>query len=240
MTYSVQFVGLVCFVNEQNGRKVFLPDGRKFEDVEPHYGSIVVEPSAVRSMEGWSAEDRAQGTFPLDPCTISLQGADVPGTLDTSDHDGLLPQLKQINPAFVLDPSAAQTIARLEIRQGTLAAYRVPGGTALISQLDVEHEGEIQVTVQSQDGTKRQTLTLAPGTEIAIANMAKAGYDFVDDENGHFRIYEQLSAQRIRLSAPTASEVADVPPSRTSHAIFRRATPIGLSTTCSNTGCCTP
>lgn len=240
MPYRVQFVGLVCFVAEEGGRKVFMPDGRNAsaEGIESHYGSIIVDPRAVIGAENWPAGAAGKGTFSLDPCTIALEGADVPGVLDATAHDGLLPQLKRIAPAFVLDPAAAQTIARLDIRQGTLAAYKVPAGDALISQLDVPHDGPIHVTVTPQDGSAARTITLSPGTEIAVTNMAAGGYDEVHDENGHFRIYEKLSARPVRLSEPT--EVADVPPSPTGHVMFTRANPIGLSTSCSNTGCCAP
>ncbi len=240
MPYKVQFVGLVCFLRDNGGRKVFLPDGRNpGEGIEPHYGSIVVAPDAVREVTGWSNEEEVKrGIFSLDPCSISIQAADVPGTFDASLHDGLLPELRRIDPAFEIDPRTAQTIGRLDIRQGTLRAYRVPGGEAVISQLEVPYDGAIEIFVTPRDGSAKRTIHIEAGTEIAVTNMALGGYDSVVAENGHFRIYEKLCSRPVRLTEPPA--VADVPPSPSRHLLFARARPIGLSTSCSNTGCCTP
>jgi hypothetical protein len=219
---------------------VYLPDGRHPDnEVEPHYGSIVVAPIDIVSSEGWPAQEEVdRGTFYFNPSTISIEGMESAGTVDDSLHDGLLPELRRLAPGFVLDPAAAQTIARLEIRQGTLQAFQVPLGTAAMTQLEVPHDGSITISVTPDDGLPVRTIQLHPGTEIAVANMARGGYDAVVEENGHFQIYGKLSAQPIDLSEPPA--VADLPPTPSEHALFRRANPIGLSTSCSNTGCCRP
>src|SRR4028119_793593 len=166
MPYKVQFVGLVCFLRERGGRIALLPDGRTpGHDIDPHYGSIIVEPASVQEATGWEGVDGVgPGTFPLDGCEVVLQSADAPGTLDTSEH--LLPQLRDIDPHFEIDPARAQTVARLHVRQGTLKARLVPGGSALISELDVAHDGLIEIRVQPDDGAPVRTITAAPRTEI--------------------------------------------------------------------------
>lgn len=239
MPYTVQFVGLVCFYRESEAREALLPDGRNpIAGIDPHFASIVVRSDAIDEMSGWNGDaDVAQGTFELVPCSISLEGADTPGPLDTSAQDDALPQLRRLDPNFEIDLNTAETIARLPIRQGTLAAYSVPGGTALISQLDVLHDGPITVTVTPLDGSEPKILRLKPGTEIAIANTARL-YPNAAESGGHFRIYEKLSKNPVNLSAPP--EVIDLEPSMSQHPVFGHKMPMNLNTDCSNTGCCRP
>lgn len=240
MGYKVQFVGLVCFLRENGGRHVLLPDGRDpAPGIDPHFASIIVAPDSVEEAVGWEGDDDAtHGRFALPPCSLVFDAADTAGTLDTSAHDGLLPELKRIDPNFEIDAEAAQTIARLHVRQGTLTAYAIPGGTAAMSQLEVPHDASISVTVTPADGSVERSLRFAPGTEIALANMARGGYAALDEQNGHFKIYEVLSAQPVSLVEPES--IAALPESPSSHVLFTRSAPIGLSTGCSNTGCCSP
>jgi len=258
MPYTVQFVGLVCFFREQGGRRALLPDGRKPDGgIDPHYGSIVVAPGSIQKIEGWAGVEGVDtGTFPLDePCEIVIQGADTPGTLDTSSHDGHLPQLRQINANFEIDPARAQTIAKLRIRQGRLTVRSVPGGTALISQLDVPHDGPIDIVIRPDDGSPERKIMLAPETEIAVANMAhgnlyreaalpgsrrKALTPRRGPKNGkgsHFKIYEKLSVNKD-VSLTDQPDVTPAPESDSRHVLFSSRRAITLYTDCSNTGCC--
>jgi hypothetical protein len=241
MPYMVQFVGLVCFYREAGGRLALLPDGRRPEGaIEPHAASIEVAPEDVLEASGWNGNTgAAHGRYLLPQCSIELEGTDVPGSLDTSLHDDYVPRLSRINRDFEIDPDRAETIARLRVQRGVLRAFRIPGGTATISQLDVPHDGEIQVRVTPADGSPERRLRLKPGTEVLIANMAESGY--LQDtpkaaHDDHFRIYEKLSATRVTLHEPES--IPDVPPSPSQHATFLRREPIALSTDCTNTGCC--
>jgi hypothetical protein len=241
--YTVQFVGLVCFFREHGGRLALLPDGRDpGPGIDPHFGEITVDPDSIDGMNGWNdSETDSKGTFRLSPCEISLEGADAEGTLDTSMHDNRLPQLRKIDPNFEIDPPRAQTIARVRLRNGTLAAYRVPSGDAVMSQLDIPHDGYITVTVKPDDGTAPRTIRLKPRTEIAITNMARGVYGRVDEtpeeRQGHFRIYEKLSSRPVTLHEPALPAI--VQETASLHPLFaRRRGPIGLYAGCSNTGCC--
>ena len=242
MAYQVQFVGLVCFVKEDGGRFVLLLDGRNPPaGVDPHTASIIVAPEAVEEAIGWDGDsDAANGRFSLPPCLVSLEGADGDGTVDSTAQEWALPQLKRIDPNFQMDPDIdAKTIARLHVSQGTLKAYAIPGGEAVMTQLNVPFDGgSIHVTVTPDDGSPQRTLRFAPGTEIAIANMATGGYAALDQQNNHFKIYEVLSSQPVTITEPPS--VASLDESPSNHVLFARANPIGLSTGCSNTGCCTP
>lgn len=239
MPYKVQFVGLVCFYRENGARLVLLPDGTDpGPGIDKHVASILVDPEAVQDVVGWTGDDAtARGIYSLPACSISIEGADTPGTLDTSAHDGILPQLSQINQDFEIDPDQAETIARLYVRQGTLSVWCIPGGDALISQLVVPHDATITVTVTPNDGSATRSLLLAAGTEILLGNMADGGvYNTSDGVDGHFQIYEKLSVNQVSLEDPAT--VSSAEPSDSDHWFFRLAQPINLSVSCSNTGCC--
>jgi hypothetical protein len=238
MSYSVQFVGLVCFYREREGLQALLPDGRDpGPGIDPHYASIRVSPADVLEASGWTDEELATpGTFPLVPCFIDFEGAQESGALDTSDHDGKLLQLRQLDRNMDIDPELAQTIARVRLRNGRLAAYAIPGGEAAISQLDVPHDGSIHVTITPQDGSGLRTITLKPGTEIALANMAQHGYTEDVEYENHFQIYSRLSTRAVTL--PDPETIPAVPPSPSHHALFTRNAAIGLAIGCTNTGCC--
>lgn len=240
MSYIVQFVGLACFLREDDSRQVLLPDGRMPpEGIEPHFASLSVDPNSVSETSGWNGDAEHPGIFELPPCDIAFEGAEAEDIdLDTSRHDGLLPQLKKIDPNFQIDPDRAETIARVHISSGTLAAYRIPGGTAAISQLEVPHDQSIHVTVTPRDGSSPRHLVLQPNTEIVLSNTGRGGYAGLNGVNNHFRIYEKLSVRPVTLTEP--EDAPGLPPSPTSHTFFGRPRAMGLSSGCSNTGCCSP
>lgn len=238
MTYSVQFVGLACFLKAPGERHVMLPDGRNpGNDIEPHFASIFVDADAVETSNGWNQEAEAYGEFPLAPCAITIGGVNAAGVLDTADHDSRLPQLCRIDPNFSIDRDTTETIATIDVRNGKLTGYRIPGGTAVISQLDFEHEGAVDIEVTPRDGSPVCSIRLRAGAEIVLANTAR-DYDDEAEENGHFRIYEKLSTTPVFLTAPPA--VLDIPQSPSRHSYFLTRNPVGLSSDCSNTGCCDP
>jgi hypothetical protein len=244
MPYTVQFVGLVCFLRVRDGRLALLPDGRTPEPgIDAHYGAIVVDPKSVQDAQGWEKVTGAgNGRFPLEGCEVVIQAADAPGPQDAAEHN--LPQLRKSNPDFEIDPDRAQTVAKVHIRQGTLKSHLVPGGTALISQLDVPHDGPIEIRVKPDDGASERTITLTAGTEIAVTNMARGnlyrekGRREGNGHHSHFKIYEKLSAKPMPLKDPDPSEVPAATESESHHILFTRRGKISLYTNCSNTGCC--
>jgi hypothetical protein len=244
MPYQVQFVGLVCFYKDGRSRQALLPDGREpGHGIEPHAGSVEVDPKCVIEAAGWGvSKDTEHGRYLLPPCSIVIEGAEADsshsGDLDTSQHEGRLPMLSAIDRNFEIDPDRAETIARVRIQRGVLAAYRIPGGTASISQLQIPHDGEIHIRVLPRDDSPERRLLLKPGTEVVIANMGRSGYLTNSPHNSHFRIYEKLSTQPVTLHEPEI--LPDVPPSLSQHVTFQRHAPISLSSDCTNTGCCRP
>ncbi|HEX8410931.1 MAG TPA: hypothetical protein VF883_18850 [Thermoanaerobaculia bacterium] len=240
MPYKVQFAGLVCFYRESGARLALLPDGRNpGAGIDPHYGTIVVHEDWIEDASGWSSSELEEpGVFPLDSCDVTLEGTSVSGTLDVSEHEGKLPQLRQIDPNFVIDPDAAPTVARIPIRHGTLAAYRIPQGDALISQLEVPHDGSITITVTPRNGGPSRTIRAKAGAEIAIGNMAKGVYRDGETQHApHFKIYEVLSSNPVSLTnLPAPSH--QLTELQSQNPMFTGRGPIGLYVECSNTGCC--
>jgi len=238
MTYHVQFLGLVCFYRDREGMLAMLPDGRKpAAGIDPHYGTIAIDPDAILESDGWSRNALDSGIFRLPSCLVAIDGLDTSGFLDMTDHADKLPRLGKINSEFRIDPKRAQTVARVPIRQGKLTAYRVPGGTAVMSQVAVPHDGEVGIVVTPRRGTPRYLRTRA-GTEIAITNTA-GDYRRVRDEQNHFRLYEKLSAQRdVTLRAPEPADHESLSESPSQHFLFTEGISASLTESCSNTGCC--
>lgn len=238
MSYKVQFLGLVCFYRDGEGQLAMLPDGRDpGPGIDPHFASIAVDPDTIVNASGWDAPSRDSGMFRLPPCTVSLDGLERRGTLDASAHYDRLPRLSRIDPNFRIDPAVAQTIATIPIRQGRLTAYLVPEGTAVMSELEVLHEGEIGITVTPRDGVVRD-IRVRAGTEIAITNTA-GDYRRTDLHDNHFKIYEKLSSRPVDLKVPN-DEPTGLPHSPSRHFLFTEGASAALTAACSNTGCCTP
>lgn len=121
-----------------------------------------------------------------------------------------------------------------------MESFRIPGseddGTAaMITQLDVPHDGTITVVATPNDGSRVRTLTLAPGTEIAIVNAFReeVGGEF----DNHFKIYGKLVVGQPDLDDPPPTP-PNFPLSTSPHGHFQRDEETGSSARCSNTGCC--
>src|SRR5215211_1628033 len=137
MSYKVQFAGLQFFYRdcgEGGGRHVLVPDGRfPADDIPPHLFSIVVPKANVISFGGWRAEhvetDEDLVEFKIDAfARIALEGASTgKGTCDDTGLDDDLPSLQAGDPDLKFDFNRANTISEIEVRNGTLRAYRKPG-----------------------------------------------------------------------------------------------------------------
>ncbi|HWW61248.1 MAG TPA: hypothetical protein VN181_07770, partial [Thermoanaerobaculia bacterium] len=145
-------------------------------------------------------------------------------------------RLPAVSPGFSIDPAAAQTIARIPIRQGTLTTFRYPGTddvpeASLITQLDVGHDGNIHITVTPNAGAVR-TIELQAGSEIAIVN------DSADKQHDHFHIYEKIGSGPSALGHTPDIEVGKFKRSKSKHRVFKKPNPIVDGVRCPNTGCC--
>jgi hypothetical protein len=243
--YKVTFVGLVCFLKQpDSGRLALMPDGRNLDGIDAHVPRLIVGQSRVTGGSGWPLEELASGIFNLPPCTIELEGTeDGAVQLDTSEHEGRVPSLQGIDPAFQIDPATARTVGRVPIRRGRLKAYRYPGSfsldpdVAVVSELRVPHDGPITVTIRPDDGSAAKTISLEASTGIVIANASRPSFPASVNELSHFMIYAQLAATPVSLAGAHLNSIG-LPRLFTTHRYFTTPGGIGLHAECGNTGCC--
>lgn len=247
-SYQVQFIGLACFLNEKDGKRVLLPDGSDpAKHPTPHIATISVASGSLAGAPNWPAadilDDHIQIQFRFPPSVIVVEGADQPGTLDATQQEPLLPKLPASAPGIQIDPKTAHAIGEIPIRQGILKAFLMPGtpankNGALISQLEVQYAGNITITATPRNGAAGdvRSITLKPGTEIAFINASR-GVD-MGDESDHFNIYAELAVKPTTFALSKVFLKKIPPPSPSEHATFKAPHLIGSSVRCSNTGCC--
>jgi len=231
--FDILFVGLVCFLRD--ARIAMMPDGRiPPENVEVHTPYLVVNPDAVITASGWDDndyEDTQDGIYKLPKCRIEIRDATTPGRLEASQHDQFVPKLADADPEVKIDPNDANYVVRFQLGSGTLEALRRPDAepedrnVAIISRLRVQHEGPIVVEVNEEEGYRRlRILALAPGTDIALANIA---YPEAPNKTGdHFAIYGQLTLSRT-IQGPPPPAAPKVPRLKPDHQIFKLEITIG-------------
>jgi hypothetical protein len=239
--YSIVFVGLICFVDQDNSRIVLLPDGMNPpQDVQRHFPYAVVKPDDVIEKAGWdtnNAELMELGMFRLPKCSLTITGSNEGGDFGHKQHDDNVPRLKALDKTVQIDPNTANAIVRLTISSGTLEARRRPNSgaqtdVAIISRLKVPYAGEITVSV---NGGERM-LRLKPGTEIAVANLAVPS---TPGTKSHFPIYAGLTKTGVIKGTPTANP--SIPEIETTQHIFTLPFQINDGTAaCGNVGCCKP
>jgi hypothetical protein len=167
MTFQMDFVGLVCFVKErkdrkETGRLALLPDGRDpGGGIEKHTARLVVRKDQVDldQTDWWDHTETALTfVFPIEfPSDLAISGLEGAG-VEAKEQDAFLPRLPASSAnGFAIDLNNARTIARLPIRAGTLQARQlelideqlgadVQHQGAIISSLQVDHEGPIIIT----------------------------------------------------------------------------------------------
>lgn len=252
MSYKTNFVGLVCFLRQEDGgRLALLPNGTAPElIVDAHFPQVIVAADALQGGTGWEGDVQlinGRLHFDLPPCSIELEGADEELALDTTQHDGRIPALTAFAPDFRIDPTSANAVAQVPITRGKLGAFRRPGSVdddpnvAIVSQLEVPHDGPITITIRPVDQNARnRRIKLRAGTEVVIANVSRPSNEPLPaGAQSHFRIYEQLATDRtaVDLSGAVVSSL-NFPVLQTSHPAFSTPGIIGTSGDCGNTGCC--
>lgn len=255
---------------------MLFPDGRNVPNVVEHLATIAVAADHLagdNSFTGWSdgqimrdlvpaaisdtGADRVLLQFLLDGDSIEIEGAsakvkDEP--LDTRGHDGQLqPLTRGANGGrrVPISPSAANTVADVQIQRGSLHAFRYPGSDddgsgAIISELRVPYDREtVTITVRpKQNGASAlssskndvRTITVRNGSEIALVNASRPAESAREDETDHFGIYGQLAPGRLSVGTPRATPIP-FPESPSQHLLFRAPGVIGSSVKCNNTCC---
>lgn len=236
--FKVDFVGVVCLANGSDVEQALLPDGRDFDP--PHAARIVVQPQDILSgEETWGERTDAEierGEFRLPKGTIAIEKANEAGTLDAASVNRHLPSLSAIASGFVVDRQSPNVWSSVDIRQGTLQAFRWPGTqsaptASVLTQLTVAHDGGYRVTVTDRNDPNRQSfLDLAPGTNVVIVNDSPSD----DREKPHFHIYNRLAANpSAQVGTQPPATPPEIPALVSTHPFYNR--PINGEDLCPNT-----
>ena len=235
MSFKVDFIGMVYFVHQNDDSRIaLLPNGAAPEnDVEPHFASFFLDKDFVTKADWWQVPQKKifadAGVIEYriaKPATITISGVSEPAPnrvpLNTAAHEGGLPQVKTVNPEFEVDLKQPESIARLNIRQGTMTALKLTD--AAISQLTTEHAGPITIKATTKDGKTRQ-IELKDGAEIIFSNTSDLFPDKPADGPGvthesHFQLYAKLDIARDPTKLKIPPSVGALPPLLTDHPYF--------------------
>lgn len=237
--YMIQFVGLICFTVDGNGKqRALAPDGRfPDEGIQPHLTSLSVRSSDVVSMDGWRdgevSSDPFETEFFFPPSVIALPFSHQ-GAYSESERCADIPQLSQIDPSFQIGPDA-NWIANIPIDNGALETFRIPGlpdpaSTPLLGQMTVAYDDDIEIVVTARKGWPVRRISLNAGSEIAIINTSR-GLAPRNLQADHFQIYGELSSAPVTLLAPQR-DYSGQPLSPSRHPTFRQPRPATFSNDC--------
>jgi hypothetical protein len=258
---KINFIGLVNFFDQgKDGKLVLLPDGRTSNmNIAPHYANLTVLAKQVLNDSGWPPEADQELTDVFlkryaisEPMKIAVAGLN-PGesseTLDTSEWDGRIPLLRQIDPTLHIDPTEAATIAQMPIARGKLVAYGFGEGST-VGQLTVEvdppmdtnKQRPITITATNKSGEVKK-LVLHDGVEIVLTNLSSVlerEPNPTAKPETHFKIYGQLDVKRRskKLRTPKASTLGQIPSGHPYLAVLRETEGNFPAPDCPVTGCC--
>jgi len=207
MSLTIDFVGMVYFVHEDNDRRVLLPDGTKqVDDVPLHFASFFIDRCDVRDADWWPTEKHPaldsqkvlEYRIPNAKTRITISGVSTAlrdAALKTARHEPLLPKLRSFNPNFTLDTKHPEAIVDMRIRQGTLQACKFGG--AVVSQLRSDSSGVVRIEAKS--GTETKFIELYDNSEPVLSNTSdifapKSKTPVPEDD--HFRLYAKLDVKR--------------------------------------------
>jgi hypothetical protein len=231
MAYDIVFLGLINFfeLEGEKGRLLLVPDGRKGtkpefdpnDDIDEHHASFLVEKRFINDKETkWKGDHDFEVTigeetvvlreFPIaEPSFISITGMEKARDRRKEDKSEFEDEHFEKNSiklkdAIEIDPKEARTIARMEIRQGTLVSARLKSTLAAVLSV-TEQNGDVVIETSTGD-----RLTLADGAEFVLVNWsgklnesanipenatAEEKEDIKKNKN-HFRLYAQLGKKK--------------------------------------------
>jgi hypothetical protein len=227
MPYTIHFMGLACFVKQDDGNYlVAMPDGRNATSpgtttaIEAHSPVVIVRASDILNTSDWPNTRFTSGlaTFDIADCVLNFQHANVPGQqIDATQFAGAMFGWSEIDDTFTIDDKSNphNVVASAVIRRGTLRAYRIPGGEAMIGQVDVpipQTSDSIQMTATplcqgngdaknaaARNDTSPRQITFKNDSEIVVANVSdkfrqQRELQIVEPEDAnHFFIYYVLN-----------------------------------------------
>lgn len=235
-SFDVLFLGLFCF--KRRDRVAVMPDARVTGDstIPPHIPFLVIDPRDITDSSGWQGNDpnlMAQGIYVLDKCTISITKATVDGPLDASQHDTNIFKIALADGSFQFD-AGGDIIATIRIGQGKLELLRRPDANANVTRLRVQHDGEIVVTIQSEEGSGTSDVTMKPGSDVSIVNLPLAFDASKHGDPG--QLYRKITTSHS-IAVPGPFHVPGMPAVGKNYEVFK----IGLAKlVIAGIGCCPP
>jgi hypothetical protein len=243
MAYQIHFVGLVCFIdNGASSYLVALPDATNAQNPCPPYGQVhehrpylIVRNSDIISSGNVSGRF-VNGCFIVDLsmpriASLNFQHANTSGMMDESDLVTNGYKWGDIDPNFVINPSApTNVITSVNIKQGLLRTRVLPKTRAAITEVTILL---VSATTFVVKGDANDLFKLANNAEIVVANVAP---QWIDDANypddDHFPIYYTLG----QVGNPTCRLPMDnpkIPDSTSTHPFVTGGR--GLRISCANT-----
>ena len=266
MPYTVHFMGLTCFVKQDDGNYlVAMPDGRDAKSpgtntaIEPHSPVLIVRASDILNTSDWPNTRFTNGlaSFDIADCCLNFQYANAPGQqIDATQFNDTMFSWPTIDETFTIDDTSKprNVIASAVIRRGTLRAYRIPNGEAMIGQVDVpiapmsdsirmeatpidrEHCGGAN---DAAPASPRQ-ITFKNDAEIVVANVSdkfrqQREQQITEPEDAnHFFIYYVLNTSTAMPNKQLPKARMDVLESASRHP-FIKGTTRDLHVACSPT-----
>lgn len=226
MSYTINFVGLVCFIEQTgggflaalpDGKNVILPSGKH---LAPHSAYLIARTNDINETSvtpPWSLFIRDKMVFfDITGCVLNFTTANTPGTIDKQQFTDEIYNWDELDPKFKVKDktkpkNAAATVA---LRQGIFHARRMPKHEALIGQVDLAPAGaEIKVT------TDVRFIKFKNESDIIIANVSKAFAEnnIPDTDPDDFRIYYTIDESGGTPSGKLPTAQMQVPESTSLH-----------------------
>jgi len=266
MPYTIHFMGLACFVKQDDGNYlVAMPDGRNAKtpgtntDIEPHSPVLIAQVSDILNTSDWPSSSVTNGlmSFDITDCSLNFQYANAPGQqIDATQFSDAMFDWPAIDPTFTIGDTnnPHNVIASTVIRRGTLRAYRIPSGEAMIGQVDVPiapmgdsirmeatpvNQGHCGGAANIAPASPRQ-ITFRNDAEIVVANVSdkfrhqREQATTEPEDANHFFIYYVLNTSTVMPNKQLPKARMDVLESASRHP-FIKGTTRDLHIACSPT-----
>lgn len=248
----VYMIGLIYFNGcDEDQKFAFVPDGRLgAHGVCPHFASLWIRPEHI-DLEGtlWPERDlKLVGEEPMyefkmvEPAQIFFP--DLANPLSCADLDAAMPKLKkekkkdkdEVIEYFEIDAANARTIAKVEIRGGTIVPYDMKRNEQFgLVEWTIGAPSGVEITA----GPRRIRLVPEASAEVILSNIHSIDLNANKDQladHDHIQMFKQLNPALREDVVLVASKPAKLPEPSTNNPLLRRLE--GLHFTCGETPPC--
>jgi hypothetical protein len=242
MAYKILVTGIVCFIEEQDGYLVAIPDGRSAPDptdpskpLPEHNAFLFIRLSDIFGLENWSGDaENGVIALPIDPgSTLNFDSAELRGALDDTQFLETIYNWQQLDPGFRADPvNPKNTLSTFRLQRGIMHAYRIPGGEALVIESEIEQKMKLQplFDIFLTAGNVTRRVTVIPDAEVVVANISdhrRIGGEVAEaarlqgNDDNHIYIYYQLDESGNKPAIVLPLPVLPVGFSRSQHPFIK-------------------